>query len=120
MKYPCLFLVLSSFLIAAVGFWIGPGRFLAFGGPGDIPSPDIISYCTWIAWFWALFAVTAILIYQWRGLPALLGAPFVLFWPYVWIAHVPGCSILGCWWSRLGNCDLVIVTWARELADKPK
>lgn len=97
MKYPCLFLVVTSFLIAAIGFWIGPGRFLAFAGPNEVPSSDIISYCIWTAWIWTLVVIIAILVYQWRALVALLGAPFVLFWPYVWIANVPACSILGCW-----------------------
>ena len=97
MRYPCLYLVVSSFLIAAAGFWIGPGSFLAFAAPGDIPSRAMISYCTWIAWIWVLFAVTAILIYRWRAAVILLGAPFVLLWPYVWIARLPACSIFGCW-----------------------
>jgi hypothetical protein len=97
MKYPCLFFVVSSFLIAAVGFWIGPARYVLFAGPNDVPSPELISYCTWTAWLWVAFAVTAVLVYQWRAAVVLLGAPFVLFWPFMWTTHFPQCSILGCW-----------------------
>ena len=97
MKHPCLFLVVSSFLIAAFGFWIGPGHFLAFAGPNDVPSTELISWCIWLAWIWTSIVVIAILVYQWRACLALLGAPFVLFWPYVWIVNLPQCSFLGCW-----------------------
>lgn len=97
MRSPCLYLVVSSFLIAAIGFWIGPGRYFLFAGPYDVPSRVIVSYCTWTAWLWALFALTALLVYRWRAVPVLLGAPFVLFWPFMWIGQVPGCSIFGCW-----------------------
>jgi len=97
MRYPCLSLVVSSFLTAAAGLWIGPGSYLVFAGPGDIPSPETISYCTWIAWLWALFAITAILAYRWRAAVVLLGAPLVLLWPFLWVDRLPGCSIFGCW-----------------------
>ncbi len=97
MKYPCLYLIVSSFLIAAVGFWIGPASFLLFAGPGDVPSRVVISYCTLTAWIWALLAVTAILVYRWRAAVILLTAPFVLLWPFLWIDRLPGCSVFGCW-----------------------
>jgi hypothetical protein len=84
-----------SLLVAATGFWWGPGRWLAFAGPNDVPTSEILSLCIKIGWLWLATFVVAVVAYRRRALWLIVGAPFVLFWPVMWIFVARACSLLG-------------------------
>ena len=89
-------LLALSFGVAAVGFWIGPGRFLAYAGPNDVPDAWLISICIYVAWAWIALIFVLLARFKWRALWALIGAPAVLFWPYMWVVYAGACHPWGC------------------------
>lgn len=87
----------SSILAATLGVWCGPGRMLVFAYRNDVPSAETISGCIWLAWLWLATVAAALAIYRWRAVWLLIPAPFVLFWPVLFIVNANECSLFGCW-----------------------
>ena len=76
-----------SVIIAAAGFWIGPGRWFAFASSNGVPNAETLRYrayfaSAWIAWF----AMTAFR-YRWKALLLLPLAPFSIFWPTMFLIN---------------------------------
>ena len=84
--------VFLSAVLAAAGFWIGPGRWLAYAGSGDVPDLALLRLCTCFALSWFAVFIVSILRYRWRALWQLLFAPFALLWPGMFLIH--GMSVL--------------------------
>jgi hypothetical protein len=60
-----------------------------------VPTNETASICIRIGWLWlAIFAAT-LGAYRARGLWVIVGAPFALFWPIMWIFVARYCSLLG-------------------------
>jgi hypothetical protein len=68
-------------LVAVTGFWEGPGRHLAHGGPNDLPTAETLAICDRLAVIWCIILMASVAIFRKRALWQLLGAPFVLIWP---------------------------------------
>ncbi len=71
--------LLGSLLIAALGFWLGPGRWLMLP-PGFVAKNVVMTECIWLSWLWVAVFVTAVIRYRRRALRLLAGAPFALLW----------------------------------------
>lgn len=93
-KFPVL--LVSSFALAVFGFYWGPGRWLLYSGSGDVPNGVLLTQLIGIAWTWIILFVLSIMFYRWRALWLLFGAPFVLFWPCMWIFVAHKCNLFGC------------------------
>src|SRR5208282_4015545 len=70
-----------SVFIAALGFWVGPGRWLVFAGPNDVPDVETLDRCTWVAMIWTIFFFYCAFLFRRKALWFLLFAPFAAFWP---------------------------------------
>ncbi len=88
-------IVLISSLLVICGLYIGPLTWVVYSGENDLPGSENTDITIWIAWLWIALFVTAIFLYRMRALWLLLGGPFVLFWPCMWIFVARGCSIFG-------------------------
>jgi len=94
MKRPSKWII-CSVVAAAVAFCDGPGLWLIFAGPNDIPDPLNVSVSIWLGWIWIGTFVAALFFRGWRALWLLLAAPLALFWPAIWIFVGHACDLLG-------------------------
>jgi hypothetical protein len=92
MKRPSSWLVITL-VVAMLAFWLGPLRFLARGN--DVPDSGAVALSIWLAWIWIGVLIAAIIFRGRRALWFLVQAPFVLYWPGMWIFVAHACSLLG-------------------------
>jgi hypothetical protein len=86
-------LLTLSGMIAALGFGMGPLRSIIAVNPAA-PTPAVVSFCIWIAWVWLAVFVVSVFMLRVRSLWLLLEAPFVLYFPWTFVAHGV-CSLAG-------------------------
>ena len=55
-----------SVIIAAAGFWVGPGRWLAFDRGNDVPNAETLRYCTYFALAWVAWFLITAFRYRWK------------------------------------------------------
>ena len=79
--------ICASAVIAAVGFWVGPGRWLAYGGGNSLPDPETLRLCTYLAVAWLLVFLGAVPVYRLRSLWLLPLAPVATFWPVMFLLN---------------------------------
>jgi hypothetical protein len=76
-----------SLIIAAVGFWVGPGRWLAFASGNGVPNAETLRYCTYFALAWIAWFVLCAFRYRWKALWFLPLAPFAILWPAMFLLN---------------------------------
>jgi len=86
------FLMVSG-MIAALGFGVGPLRWMVLANHAA-PTAGVVAICIWIAWLWLAVFVTSILSLRLHSMWLLLQAPFVLMFPWEFVASGT-CSLLG-------------------------
>jgi hypothetical protein len=89
------FLVCASVVVALAGFLIGPARWVLYSRGNSLPSAETLGLCIWLGWLWIAIFVGASAWYRRRSLWLLLGAPFALWWPFMWIFVSHACSLVG-------------------------
>ena len=94
MKRPSSWLVITL-VVAMLAFWLGPLRFLVFARGNDVPDSGAVALSIWLAWIWIGVLIAAIIFRGRRALWFLVQAPFVLYWPGMWIFVAHACSLLG-------------------------
>jgi len=87
-------LFIFSVVIAALGFWLGPLRWLLFGGGNGVPLPATISLCIFVAWGWLAVFVAGLFLCRARALWLLVEVPLVLYFPATFILS-GACSLAG-------------------------
>lgn len=85
--------LLVSGVIAALGFGVGPLRWMVTGHD-MVPTTGIVSVCIWIAWLWLAVFGTSIVSLRLNSVWLLFEAPFVLAFPSSFVANGT-CSLLG-------------------------
>ena len=75
--------ILGSLLIAAAGWWAGTGMFLLFF-ESRTPGWTLLMFGAALAW--AVITVTAVIRHRREARWTLLGAPFVLYAPVVFVS----------------------------------
>ena len=70
-----------ALLIAAAGFWVGPGRWLIHDRGNDVPNAETLRLCSHLAAAWVAVFVVSLSLFRARALWLLLTAPFALWWP---------------------------------------
>jgi hypothetical protein len=95
---------IASIAIAAIAFWIGPGRLLSYNidGGNGIPSADSVAYSIWLGWAWILTLIGAAIVKRRKAIYLLLLAPLVLYWPLMWIYVGQACDLFGRCGSFMG------------------
>jgi hypothetical protein len=67
--FPRFWRVLSaSAAIAAAGFWVGPGRWLAHAGSNDLPNAATLSLCAYFGVAWIAIFLVSGFVYRWKTL----------------------------------------------------
>jgi hypothetical protein len=78
-----------------LAFLVGPVRWIIFARGNGLPNASSLTLCVWLGWLWiALFALACVQSPR-RSLWLLLGAPFALWWPAMWIFNSHACSLIG-------------------------
>jgi hypothetical protein len=77
----------AAILVAALGFWIGPGRFIFYATGNGMPNDASIISTNWVAGLWLIIFTFALLLYKVKALWFLLIAPFALYWPLMWLIY---------------------------------
>jgi hypothetical protein len=70
-----------SVLVSASGFWVGPGRWIFYAGPNDVPNSQVIALCDWIGITWIVVFFLSVAMHPTKAILFLIPAPFVLYWP---------------------------------------
>lgn len=86
------FLMVSG-MIAALGFGVGPLRWMVLANHAA-PTAGVVTICIWIAWLWLAVFLTSIASLRLHSVWLLLQAPFVLMFPWGFVANGT-CSLLG-------------------------
>lgn len=76
-----------SVIIASAGFWVGPGRWLAFARGNDVPNAETLRYCTYFALAWVAWFLVTAFRYHWKALWLLPFAPFATLWPTMFLIN---------------------------------
>ena len=76
--------VWMSLLVAALGFYLGPGRFLLSGSGSYLPNGSSLKLCTYLAAAWVVIFLLSAFSFKRKALWLLLAAPFALYWPLMW------------------------------------
>ena len=88
--------LLGSIALTVLAFALGPFRWIAFSGENDVPTSGAVTLAIWLGWLWiGMFAVALVTVGK-RAIWFLLQAPFVLYWPAMWIFVARACSLTGC------------------------
>jgi len=89
---------LHSGTAALLAFTVGPGSWayaVTFHSSNDVPDANVLSAAIWLGWLWIAIFAAALFFIGRRSLWLLLGAPFALGWPILWIFVAHACSITG-------------------------
>ena len=78
-------IVALSYFIAFLNFVLGPLRFIFLSQGNDMPISDILIVNSIIAILWLIIVIYAFVMYRFKALLALIGAPIALFWPGMFI-----------------------------------
>lgn len=80
-RFPFSALLWASIMVSALGFLIGPVRWLVLSGPNDVPTYLTVVICNVIALIWLVLFVVIVIYYRYKALWLIFEAPFVLYWP---------------------------------------
>jgi hypothetical protein len=67
--------------IAALGFWVGPVRWVMYARGNGMPDTETLRLCSHLAAAWVVVFVLSVPPFRARALWFLLSAPFALYWP---------------------------------------